>query len=124
MKVVKKTRLLSMPKKRVTVTLAEGGANTELGKTWINIEGENFDGVRGYEVGEGDDCSFAGKVTLEDETSMDVTFEGTTAGALAIATLDILLDVGTKFTVELEPDPAKTDFDPTPAVLEGVVLKA
>ena len=112
------------PKKRIAITWTEGGANAELGKTYINIEGENFDGVRDYETGGESDCTFSGKVTPEGGSPVDVTFSGAVGGSLMIATLDTLLEVGTKYTVELEPDPAKTDFDPAHAVAEGEVAEA
>ena len=114
MKITKKTRLLAGAKR---VTITEFKVQMDGDTAEALLKGENLDGVTGYDP---EDGSFTARLYDEGSDMGEKTFEPLGEdGTWRCGGLGVGLDETVK--VVLTPDPAKPDFDPTPAEATAVV---
>ena len=118
MKVTKKTRLLAKPKPRVKIGGISATYSEDVGAD-INLTGlENTEAVKGYSP---ENCRFDCKLSINGGPLQEDYFLSTDFIEATQAFGTGRLASGDTVKVVLEVDPAKTEFDQTPAEATVVI---
>ena len=118
MKITKKTRLLAKPKPRVRIGGISATYSEDVGAD-INLTGlENTEAVKGYSP---ENCRFDCKLSINGGPLQEDYFLSTDFIEATQAFGTGRLTSGDTVKVVLEVDPAKTEFDQTPAEATVVI---
>ena len=85
-----------------------------------SLKGENFADIEGYEAGE-TTTSFPCKMTFGDGTTLDAEALNPGSGDVFYVTVNHEVVTGEKVTIELTPDPEKSDVDPEKVSAETII---